>query len=148
VNIGGDQQLRADPTGPGQRTGLQGPPGELGQGISGPLIPMAGVVGASGAGQRLQGRQHEVAGFGFQQPADRDHGIQGRGQPQAPALMTPLGPPIGTVRISDLEQMPHRLAKPGRIHLAGGLQQHRLGRPGDLLGELTGALSEHLGMGR
>ena len=44
---------------------------QLGQGISGPLATLAGVMGSSRAGQRLQSGLHNVAGLRFQQPIHR-----------------------------------------------------------------------------
>jgi DNA-binding transcriptional MocR family regulator len=68
VQIHGDEQLGPHPTRLGQPPTLQAATGQLRQGIGGPLAPLAVVVGRSGAGQRLQGRQHGGPGLGLQQP--------------------------------------------------------------------------------
>ena len=81
VQIDGDQQLRADPTGRGQPTTFQSPAGQLGQGIGIPLAAATGIVGVGWACQRLQSGQQGGAGFGFQQPIHRHHAFPGRRQP-------------------------------------------------------------------
>ena len=56
VQIDGDQTLGADPAGLGQLAALQGPAGQLDQGISAALIAAAAVIGASGGGPGGPGR--------------------------------------------------------------------------------------------
>jgi hypothetical protein len=85
------RQLGADPTRPGQPTGLQGPAGHLGQGIGPPLAAAAVIGGPGRPSQRLQRDQQALAGFGFQQPVQGDHTLQGRPQPQAPPGMAAFG---------------------------------------------------------
>jgi hypothetical protein len=77
VQVHHHRQLGPRPTGLGQLTGFQGPAGQLGQGVGGPLATAAGVVGAAGAGQRLQGHHEGLAGFGLQRPVDHDHALEG-----------------------------------------------------------------------
>jgi hypothetical protein len=110
------------------------------------LITTAGVAGVGRAGQRLQGGQHGVAGLGLQEPVDRDHAVQGRGQPQAPAGMTTLSLGVGPVGVGHLEQVPDGLTQPRRVHPDSGLHQDRLGVGHELVGQGPGALGEHPGM--
>jgi len=146
--VDGDQQLGPDSTGLGQPATLQGPAGQLGQGVRGPLATKAGVVGALGAGQRFQGGQHRVASLGLQQPIHRHHAVKGRRQPQPPALMAPLGRLVGTLGVNDLAQVGDGLAQPRWVQLAGQLEQDRFGLGSDLIGQVVGAVGQHPGMGR
>ena len=91
VQVHGDRQLGADPTGLGEPAALQAAAGQLGQGIGAALAAAAGVLGVGGAGQRLQRGQQGLAGLGLQQPVDGDHALPGRGQPQPSPLLAPLG---------------------------------------------------------
>jgi hypothetical protein len=59
----------------GQLAALQGPAGQLGQGVGAALVPAARIIGAVRAGQRLQGRQQDLAGLGLQQSLQGDHAL-------------------------------------------------------------------------
>jgi hypothetical protein len=85
VQVHRDGQLGADAAGLGQLAALQGPPGELGQGIGAALVAAALIAGIGRAGQGLQGRQHDLAGFGFEQSLERDHALEGWGPPTTTA---------------------------------------------------------------
>jgi hypothetical protein len=61
--------------------------------------------------------------------------------------MTARSGPVGPVRVGDLAQMGDGLAQPRRIHPPGGLEQHGFGRQLDVVGELVGAVGNHLGVG-
>jgi hypothetical protein len=63
VQVQGDGQLGADPTGRWQPAALQGPPSQLGQGVGGALAAAAGVASVGRAGQRLQGGQQGTTIF-------------------------------------------------------------------------------------
>jgi hypothetical protein len=77
VQVHGHRQLRPDPTGLGQPAPLQAAAGQLGQGI-GPALPTTASVGSIlWAGQGLQRRHHQLAGFGLQQPVNRHHALPG-----------------------------------------------------------------------
>ena len=147
VQVHDHAQLRADPTGLGQPTGLQGAAGQLGQGVGVALGAAAGVVGVGRAGQRFQGGQEGLAGLRFQQPIHRHHAFEGWGQPQPPAGMTPLSVTVGAVGVSDLEQMAQEPPQPTWVEPPGRLDQHRFGLGGDLVGQRMGAGGDHLGMG-
>ena len=81
VQVHGHRQLGPDPADLWQPAALQGPAGQLGEGVGGAPPAAAGVVGVGGAGQGLQGRQQGVAGLGLQESVDGDHAFPGRGQP-------------------------------------------------------------------
>jgi hypothetical protein len=57
VQVHGDGQLRADPTGLGESACFQAAAGQLGQGISAALATAADVLGAGRTSQRFQSRQ-------------------------------------------------------------------------------------------
>ena len=139
--------MRADPARFGQPPALQRPAGQLRQRISSPLATGARVVGVGWASQRLQGRQEYVSGFRVQQPPDRHHSLPGRRQPQPTPLVTARGGPVGPVRVGDLAQMGDGLAQPRRVHPPSGLEQHGFGVQLDMVGELVGAVGDHLGVG-
>ena len=147
VQVDGDQQLGPDPTRLGQPAGFQVAAGQLGQGISPALATTAGVVGVGRAGQRLQGGQHDLAGLGLQQSLQGDHALQGGRHPQPPAQVLPLGLALGTLGVSGRQEMAHDPPQPGRVQPPGRRHQHRFGLGGQVVGELLGAVSQHLGMG-
>jgi hypothetical protein len=147
VQVHDHAQLGPDPTRLGQPTGLQGPAGQLRQGISVALAATAGVTGVGRAGQRLQGGQQALAGLGLQQPIHGHHALKGRGQPQAPPLVTPLPLPIRAVRVGDLEQAAQEPPQPTRVQLPGCLDQDWFGLAGEVVGEGVGAVGQDLGVG-
>jgi hypothetical protein len=146
VQVDGDQQLGADPTGLGQPPTLQRPPGQLREGVGGPLATGAAVPGAGGAGQRLQSRQQGRAGLGLQQPIHRHHAVKGRSEPQPTAFAAPLSLTIRPLGIDHLAQMGHGPPELGRIQPPGQLHQHRVGLELDVVGERPGAVSHHPGV--
>ena len=147
VEIDGDQQLRADPTGPRELAGFEVAAGQLDQGISPPLIPTPLVLAIGRTGQRIQRGQHDLAALRVQQPLHRDHAIQGRGRPEAPARMTPFGVGVGPVGVGGRGQIADGLAEPGRIELSGRLDQCRFGLHHGVRGQVVGAVGQHLSVG-
>jgi hypothetical protein len=60
--------------------------------------------------------------------------------------MATLSVPIRAIGVGDLEQVAHEPAQPGRVQLPGRLDQDRFGLHRDLVGEVVGAVSDHLGV--
>jgi hypothetical protein len=147
VEVDDHGQLGPHPTHLGELAALQVAAGQLTEGISAALVTATLVLGAVGAGQRLQGGQDDVAGLGLQQPLEGDHARKGRGQPPSPPPMAALAVAVGAVGIGDLLQMAKHPPQPRWIHAPGRLQQHRLGLGGDLGGQVTGAMGQRAGMG-
>src|SRR5919108_2801806 len=67
--VDGDGDLRPDPAAAGQPATLQGPAGQFGERVGAALGAAAVILGAGGAGQRLQGGQQGLAGFGSSRPS-------------------------------------------------------------------------------
>ena len=105
-------------------------------------------MGVGGAGQRFQGGQQDLAGLGLQQPLDRDHALKGGGPPQPPPLMAPLSLGLGALGVDSRAQMGDDPAQPGRVQPPGRRHQHRLGLGGEVVGQVLGAVGQHLGVGR
>jgi hypothetical protein len=60
--------------------------------------------------------------------------------------VAPLGLGVGAVGIGDQPQMGHGLAQPRRVQPPRGVQQHRFGLGGGVVGQVVGAVGQHLGM--
>ena len=131
----------------GELAGFQVAAGQLTQGIGPPLVAGAVVVGVGGAGQRFQGGQQDLAGLGLQQPLDRDHALKGGSPPQPPPLVAPLGLGVGALGVDSRAQMGDDPAQPGRVKPPSRGQQGRFGLGGEVVGQLLGAVGQHLGMG-
>ena len=67
--------------------------------------------------------------------------------PQPPALMAAFGLALGTLGVGGQAQMAHDPPQPGRVQPPGRLHQHRFGLGGQVVGQLLGAVGQHLGMG-
>ncbi|HEX2156904.1 MAG TPA: hypothetical protein VHS79_07985, partial [Actinomycetes bacterium] len=130
VQVHGDRQLGPDPTGLGQPSAFQGPASQFGQGVGGALAAAAGVASVGRAGQRLQGGQQGLAGFGFQEAVDGHQLIQGWGEPHPSARTAASAGPIGAVGVGDQPQMIDDLAEPGWVQAAGGVDQDPVGVAG------------------
>ena len=148
VQVHRHQQLRPHPTRLGEPPAFQVAAGQLTQSISPPLATGASVVGGGWAGQRLQGRQHDLASLRFQQPIQGHHPLPGRRHPQPPALMTPFGLGVGTLRVGDPAQLADDPPQPQRVQPPGRLDQHRFGLGGGVGGQILGAGRQHLSVGR
>jgi len=81
VEVDDHAELGPDPTGDGELAALQGPAGQLGQGVGGALTATAGVGSIRRARQRVQGSQQGLAGFGGQEAADGHHLVKGGSHP-------------------------------------------------------------------
>ena len=114
----------------GKLAGFEGAAGEFGEGVGGALAAAAAIVVVGGAGQGFQGGQDGLAGFGFQEPVDGDHPLEGRGQPQPPPPMPPLGLGFGAVRVGDQAQVAQDPSQPGRVQPLGRFDQDRFGLGG------------------
>jgi hypothetical protein len=100
------------------------------------------VVGGAGPRQGFQGGQQGLAGLGVQQPVDGDHAVQGRRQPQPPAVVAPQRLLVGGIRVGDLAEVTDDLAQPGWVQPPRGLQQHRFGGGGGRWGEGLGGAGQ------
>ena len=109
--------------------------------------PVRSSSASAGRAKRFQGGQQGLAGLGLQQPVDGDHALKGGGQPQPPPLVAPLGLGVGALGVGDQPQMGDDPAQPGRVQPPGRLHQDRFGLGGEVVGQVVGAVGQHLGVG-
>jgi len=60
--------------------------------------------------------------------------------------MAPLGLGVGAVRVGDHAQVAHHPSQPGRVQPSGGLDQDRFGLGGQVVGQVSGAVSQDAGV--